>query len=59
MFIIFCESHLESNVDDCAHQQELEHEVVQGLPEKDAEWGTNGWVLLVSSEMLHSDIQVI
>jgi hypothetical protein len=56
MSIIFCKSRLESNVDDSAYQQELKHEVVQGLPEKDAEWGTNGRVLLVSSEMLHSNI---
>lgn len=52
--IIMSESDLESDIDDCAYEQKLEHEIVNGLDEELPIWSPFGRVFSVSSEMTQS-----
>ncbi len=54
MSVVLCETHLETNVNAGAHQQKLEHEVVNGLHEELAVGCADRGVLLVSSEVLYA-----
>ncbi len=54
MFAVLCETHLETDVDAGAHQEKLEHEVVNCLHEEFAIGCADRGVLLVSSEVLYA-----